>query len=89
MDPVATLRVIIDPDAEREAKSQARKDLNEWLDKGGFKPAVKAWSQRVFGVPATFTVEKVGTRLLHGTWSYGMASWRGKCPPARVIEVVS
>lgn len=45
----------------------------------------RAWSERVFGVPVHFTITKVGTKLLHGTFSYNGVTWTGKIPPERLL----
>lgn len=40
MDPTATIRIITDPDATREERTAATYDLIEWVNKGGFLPAL-------------------------------------------------
>lgn len=61
MDPNATLALVLDGEKE------ARNDLNDWLNRGGFGPrvmahvATDAWmSGDRYG-----TVTKIGTRYVH------------------------
>lgn len=39
---------------------------------------LKVWSERVFGVPVHFTITKVGSKLLHGTFAIN--------PDRRIVE---
>ena len=46
---------------------------------------LKVWSEKVMGVAVHFTVEKVGTKYLHGTFRYGLAEWKDKIVPGRIV----
>lgn len=47
---------------------------------------LKVTSNRVFGVPVHFTVTRVGRKLLHGIFYYGMVEWKGAIRPERIWE---
>lgn len=47
---------------------------------------VKAWSERVFGIPVPFKITKVGTKLIHGDFTYAGHTWHASgIHPDRIL----
>lgn len=58
----------------------------EVMDQFHVGQELRVWSERVLGVPVAFTVTKIGTKYLHGTFYYGMTTWTGWIKPDRVVS---